>query len=327
MQNIPSTHQKVDKFDYKYPIKRLFTTRFEGGVVLQADYSALEMRILGLRASDPGMTEAFLEGKDIHKNTASIMQGKPEDTISSDEREDAKTIAFGLIYGKQTFSLANDMGVTPDEAEVLVNKFFAGKPAVRGFIEYAHEFLEKNGYVETMNGHRRILRDVWGNKMAKSEALRQSVNTIIQGTGAYLTNYSVALIYEYLKEYNKKSMLVATVHDSIVVDVHPDEIEEVTQVVKYIMENVPAEFLYTNLNGQRVRYPIEADIEIGHNYNDLVDYDPEEYKTFKTPEGYIKYHRDIKLLIDHKESGKITEEQLDEAIQIIENQKAHYQHM
>ena len=122
-------------------------------------------------------------------------------------------------------------------------------------------------------------------------------------------------------------MLVATVHDSIVVDVHPDEIEEVAQVVKYIMENVPAEFLYTTLNGQRVRYPIEADVEIGHNYNDLVDYDAEDFKTFNSPTGYIKYRRDIKLLIDHEESGKITEEQLDEAIQIIENQKAHYQHM
>lgn len=327
MQNLASSHQNVDKFDYHYPIKRLFTTRFDGGVILQADYSALEMRILGLRANDPGMTEAFLQGKDIHKNTASIMQGKPEEEISSDERQAAKAVAFGLVYGKQSFSLAGDLGVTPDEAEVLVNKFFAGKPAVRGFIEYAHEFLEKNGYVETMNGHRRIIHDVWGNKASKNEALRQSVNTIIQGTGAYLTNYSVALIYEYLKEYNKKSMLVATVHDSIVVDVHPDEIEEVTQVVKYLMENVPAEFLYTTVNGQRVRYPIEADVEIGHNYNDLVDYEEEDFKTFNSPTGYIKYRRDIKLLIDHKESGKITEEQLEEAIQIIENQKAHYQHM
>ena len=325
LQNIPSSHQNVDKFDYQYPIKRIFTTRFEGGAILQADYSALEMRVLGLIARDPGMTEAFLEGKDLHKNTASIVFGKPEEEITKDERSASKSIAFGIVYGEQPFSLAPKLGISVPEAEELFEKFFKEKPQIKQFIEDTHRFLDDNGFVETMQGHRRILRDVWGNKQAKSGAYRQSVNTIIQGTGAYLTNFSVVLIQDYLRTRNKKSKLVATVHDSIVIDMHPDEIEEITEITKLIMENLPVDFLNFEWKGQQMRYPITADVEIGSSYKDLVDYDPEEYKNFNSAHGYIRYYKDLATVQDNYESGVLTEEQYKEAVGIIESQENVYQ--
>ena len=324
LQNIPKSHQEVDKFDYKYPIKRIFTSRFDGGAILQADYSALEMRILGLIAKDPGMTEAFLEGKDLHKNTASIVFGKPEEEISKDERDASKSIAFGIIYGEQPFSLAPKLGISVPEAEELFDKFFKEKPQIKQFIEDTHKFLDDNGFVETMQGHRRILRDVWGNKQAKSGAYRQSVNTIIQGTGAYLTNFSVILIQDYLRTRNKESKLVATVHDSIVIDMHPDEIEEITQITKLIMENLPIDFLNFERGGQVIRYPITADVEIGSSYKDLVDYDPELFKQFRTAKGYINYLKDKSTLQDYFASKKINEEQLEEGIRIIDSQLEAY---
>lgn len=175
-----------------------------------------------------------------------------------------------------------------------------------------------------MQGHRRILRDVWGNKQAKSGAYRQSVNTIIQGTGAYLTNFSVILIQDYLRTRNKESKLVATVHDSIVIDMHPDEIEEITQITKLIMENLPIDFLNFEWKGQVLRYPITADVEIGSSYKDLVDYDPELFKQFRTAKGYINYLKDKATLQDYFESKKINEEQLEEGIRIIDSQLEAY---
>jgi len=175
-----------------------------------------------------------------------------------------------------------------------------------------------------MQGHRRILRDVWGNKQAKSGAYRQSVNTIIQGTGAYLTNFSVVLIQDYLRTRKKKSKLVATVHDSIVIDIHPDEIEEITEITKLIMENLPVDFLNFEWKGQQIRYPITADVEIGSSYKDLVDYDPELFKQFNSAKGYIKYLKDKSVLEDHFVSGKLTEEQYEEGIRIVDSQLEAY---
>lgn len=177
-QNIPSSHQHVTKFDYKYPIKRAFVSRFNGGALMQADYSALEMRILGLRAMDEGMTEAFIADKDLHKNTASIVFGKPEEEVTKDERQASKAVSFGLAYGKSVASQAVELGISEAEAQDIFDKFFATKPNIKEFIENTHKFVEDNGYVETMQGHRRILRDVWGDRSAKSSAMRQSVNTI-----------------------------------------------------------------------------------------------------------------------------------------------------
>lgn len=327
LQNIPRSHQDVRKFDYTYPIKRLFVSRFEGGAIAQLDYSALEMRILGLRASDPSMTKSFLADEDMHVETASNAYGKPKDSITKDERQSAKAIAFGLVYGKGVNSQAEELGLSVDETQKIIDGFFASKPAVKQFIDATHAFLEQYGYVETMQGHRRILNGVWGDKTAKSDAFRQSVNTVIQGTGAYLTNLALVLIDDYLMQYNKRSRLVATVHDSIVLDMPPEEVLEVTTVSKFIMENLPIDFLFIDWEGQKLRYPIKADAEIGTTYKDVVGFDAELFKQFKSVKGYTQYYKDLSKFEDYEASGLITKEQRDQGIEMVNDQIDYYKNL
>lgn len=318
LQNIPSSHQNVKAFDYDYPIKRIFVSRFEGGAIAQLDYSALEMRVLALIAKDENMTQAFLENKDTHKNTASIVFGKPEEEVTKDERQASKKVAFGISYGQGTPALAEELNISNKEAEEIYNKFLANKPKIRHFIEDTHAFVEANGYVETLQGHRRILRDVWGDQQTKAGALRQSVNTIIQGTGAYLTNLAVVMIGDYLEQQGKRSKLVATVHDSIVLDMPHEEIAEVASVAKFIMENLPIDFLMIPWEGKTIRFPVTADAEIGTSYKDVVDFDAELFKQFKSVYGYTKYHKDLGKFDDYEASKLITAEQRDEGQAMIE---------
>lgn len=284
----------------------------------QIDYSALEMRILALIAEDENMTEGFIEGKDTHKNTASIVFGKPESEITKDERQASKAVAFGISYGQGTPALAEKLGISNGEAEVIYNKFLDNKPKIKVFIENTHNFIEANGYVETLQGHRRILRDVWGDQQTKAGALRQSVNTIIQGTGAYLTNLAIIMINDYLLSHNKRSKLVATVHDSIVLDMPPEEIVEVVSVSKFIMENLPIDFLEIPWKDSKIRFPVTADAEIGTSYKDLVDFDEELFPQFNSVYGYTKYFKDIGKFDDYSATGLITEAQRDEGIAMVE---------
>lgn len=192
------------------------------------------------------------------------------------------------------------------------------------FIEETHKAIEENGYVETLQGHRRILRDVWGDQQTKAGALRQSVNTIIQGTGAYLTNLAVIMINDYLLSKNKKSKLVATVHDSIVIDMPHEEVAEVVSVSKFIMENLPIDFLMVPWEGETIRFPVTADAEIGTSYKDVVDFDAELFAQFNSVEGYTTYHKDIGKFKDYEATGLITKEQRDEGIAMVESNLGSY---
>ena len=135
------------------------------------------MRILGLRTMDPAMTKAYLDGEDIHKSTAALAFNTTYDEVTKDERQAAKAVSFGLIYGKSTASQAMELNISLSEAEDIVNKYFSTKPTVKQFIEDTHTYLEQNGFVSTMQGHKRQLKGIW-TKDKRSDALRQSVNTI-----------------------------------------------------------------------------------------------------------------------------------------------------
>lgn len=323
IQQISTTSSDVKKFDYKYPVKRIFKSRFKNGIILNADYSALEIRILGLAARDEVMTDSFFKGEDAHKNTASIVFEKPISEVTADERQASKAISFGLIYGKENYTMAQDLEISNEEADEMVNRYFSNKPAVRDFIENTKKGLEKNGYVETLQGHRRLLNEVFGDKISYNDAMRQSVNTVIQGTGAFLTNTSIVYINEMLK--NMKSKLIATVHDSVLLDVHPDEIYEVAPKVKYIMENLPIPFLQIEWEGKLVQYPITSDIEIGESYEDVFEYNKEEFSKFKTVHGFTEYKKAEKYIIDSFECNYITEEEKDKKLKELEaNVESYY---
>lgn len=326
LQQLPRSTGDVTRFDYKYPIKRMFTTRFEGGALIQLDYSSLESRILALAAQDEEMTQAFLDGADIHSETASLVFNIPVEDVTADQRDSAKSTTFGIAYGETPFSYFAKHGMTLQEAEKLFDDYFRNKPKIKQFIDETHAWVKKVGYVETLHGFRRNLRDVYSQDKSKQNgALRQSVNTKIQGSGAFLTNSSVILIQKFIEERNLRSKMVLTVHDSIVIDSPPEEIHIIAAAGKYIMENLPIDWLFIDWKGERIRYPIEADVEVGINYNDMVDYDKDDLNSFNKVENYCKYHLSLKRVKDYKETGLIDEDKFEELTAAIKAKKAEYQ--
>lgn len=326
LQQMPRKTGDPTRFDYKHPIKRMFVTSFIGGALLQLDYSSLESRILGLAAMDEEMTQAFLDGKDLHIETATFVYGVTADQVTKDMRSMAKAVTFGLAYGETPFSFAPKQNMTVEEAEVVFDKYFKNKPRVKEFIDKTHEQVLRDGYVECLQGFRRNLREVYSqDKSKRNAALRQSVNTIIQGSGAFLTNNSVIHINKFIEKHNLRSKVVLTVHDSIVIDCPPEEIHLIAKAAKYIMENLPIDWLFIDWKGERLRYPIAADVEIGANYNDMVEYDMEEINTFASIKGYCKYIKDLDKIKDYKNSKLITEEKYEELKAAIEAKKNIYQ--
>lgn len=325
-QNLPSKTTKVNQFDYKNPIKRAFQTRFDNGGLIQLDYSSLEMRIIALYTQDKEMTKSFFDGDDIHKATASIMHNVPTDEVTAEQRQQAKSVNFGLAYGESPFSFAGKNDMTVEEAESIFDQYYSTKPKVKGSIDDVHDFVTKHGYVETMQGHRRNLKGAQTSDLKiKNEAFRQSFNTIIQGTGGYLTNMSLTYIDDYLTKYNMKSKIIATVHDSILIDSPKEEIDNIIKISKYIMENLPFDFLKIQWEGKEVPFPVKADAEVGLTYNDVVEYDSEEFKTFNSVKGYSDYHNALDKIQHTFETGLITEEQRDQIQEKVKSQKEIYQ--
>ena len=225
-----------------------------------------------------------------------------------------------LVYGKGTPALAEDLGESEAEAQAKIDKFFASKPHVEAFINGTHEFVKQNGYVETAIGFRRSLEGINSTEFGtKSQAERQSVNTIIQGTGASLTNTALFLICDYLRVHHLKSKLALTVHDSVLIDCSPDELPEVPQAVLTIMTNLPFKWLFMQHEGKLIRYPIDAEMEIGNNYNDMVDYDPEDATKFPSLDSYIKYYNTLNQLSDLYESKELAEDKYKVAKEKLEN--------
>lgn len=326
LQNQPAHITDVNNFLYKYPIKRQFESRFSGGVVFNCDYSNLELRILGLLSEDPNMYETFITGKDIHKATASGAFNVPYDEVLPDQRQAAKRVSFGIIYGIGAQGLSKQIGCSEERAQEFMDKYLDSKPAVRGMINTTNDFGLKHGYVETMPGFRRYIFEMFSkNKYDISAGIRKCNNTRIQGSGAFLTNSSLIYIEKYLMSHNLKSKVALTVHDSVFGDVYPTEIKQVLYMVKYIMTHLPLKWLFIDKDGKRVRYPIDAEMQIGLNYNDLVSYDPKDFETFNSPKGYIQYYLDQSKLDDQFDSKVINEDTLNEKKQLIIDRKGEYQ--
>ena len=326
LQNIPRKTGDVHRFDYHNPIKRMFTTSFPGGALLQMDYSSLESRILALAAYDEQMIQAFLDGKDVHRDTASLIHNILIEEVTDDQRSSAKSTVFGISYGESPFSYHSKHGMTLEQAEKLFSDFFKSKPKIKDYIDDTHELVKQEGEVPCLQGFKRSLRDIYSqDKSKRNGALRQSVNTRIQGSGAFLTNTSVIYIHKFIKQNNMRSRIILTVHDSIVLDCPKEEVHIMAKVAKHVMENLPIDWLFIEWEGKRMRFPIVADAEIGVNYNDMVDYDLEEMNTFNSVAGYCKFKLDLKKVKNYRESKVIDEAKEKEMKAAIEASKPSYQ--
>jgi DNA polymerase-1 len=210
-----------------------------GKVIVSADYSQIELRIMAHLSQDAGLLNAFKLGLDIHRATAAEVFGVELDQVTSDQRRTAKVINFGLIYGMSAFGLAQNLGIEPSAARSYIERYFARYPGVKAYMEATREKAHAQGFVETAFGRRLWLPDITSSKApVRAGAERAAINAPMQGTAADLIKLAMIRVQAWLEEKKMKSLLVLQVHDELVLEVPEDEVEIVKATLPTLMQEV-----------------------------------------------------------------------------------------
>lgn len=250
LQNIPIRTEKGRE------IRKAFVPRNEEYVLLSADYSQIELRIIAELSKDAGMMEAFINGQDIHSATASKVYGISIAEVTSDMRRNAKMVNFGIIYGISAFGLSQRLGIPRKEAAEIINQYFAKYPDVKRYMDDSIDFARKQGYVETMLGRKRHLVDInSSNAVVRGYAERNAINSPIQGTAADMIKIAMINIHHEFKQHSFKSKMLLQVHDELVFDAHKDEIDIIRPIIENHMRNAII-----------MKVPVEVEIGIGKNW-------------------------------------------------------------
>ena len=232
LQNIPVRTDKGRE------IRKAFVPRDKNHILLAADYSQIELRIITHLSGDPAMSEAFREGLDIHAATAARVYKVPIDKVTKDMRRHAKAVNFGIIYGMSAFGLAERLGISRSEAASIIENYFKEYIGIQQYIKNNIEFARQHGYVETMLGRRRYLRDInASNSVVRNFAERNAVNAPIQGSSADMIKIAMSNIYKAMNDKQLQSKMILQVHDELVFDACLDELEILKEIVNDKMVN------------------------------------------------------------------------------------------
>ncbi len=208
-----------------------------GWVLLDADYSQIELRVVAALAGDPVLLGAFERGEDIHRRTAAEVNGLSMEEVSSDQRSAAKAVNFGLLYGQGAFALAASLGITQKEAKAFIEKYFERMPKVAAWIEGTKERALSEGLVRTHWGRIRRIEDLLNpNKQFQAGALREAVNTVVQGTAADLMRRAMVRLHRTLQSEGLQARLLLQVHDELLVEAPPEEVAKATELLRDAME-------------------------------------------------------------------------------------------
>ena len=251
LQNIPIRTERGRE------IRRAFVARDADHLLLAADYSQIELRIIASLAHDRHMLEAFAQGFDIHAATAAKIYHLPMEEVTKDQRRNAKSVNFGIVYGISAFGLSEQLGIPRKEAAALIEEYFAQYPDIAAFIEQSKAFARNHGYAQTLLGRRRYLPDINSrNASARSFAERNAVNMPIQGTSADMIKLAMVRIHQELVRRQLRTKMILQVHDELVFDLYRPEEEEVRALVTSAMQNA------LPLEGIR----IDVGIDVGDNW-------------------------------------------------------------
>ena len=232
LQNIPIRNAEGRE------IRKAFIPENDNNVFLSADYSQIELRIIAALSKDQEMIKAFREEKDIHSITAANIYGLKPDEVELDMRRKAKTANFGIIYGISAFGLSQRLNIPRSEAKELIDGYFESFPGVKAFMNQAIEDARNLGYVKTIMGRKRYLKDInSANAVVRGVAERNAINAPIQGSAADVIKIAMINIYKKFKEQSLNSKMILQVHDELNFDVYKPELEQVKQIVKTEMEN------------------------------------------------------------------------------------------
>ncbi|MFD0760565.1 DNA polymerase I [Lutibacter aestuarii] len=232
LQNIPIRTERGRQ------VRKAFVPRDKNYLLVAADYSQIELRIIAALSGDESMIESFKRGEDIHAATAAKVFGVPLSEVTRTQRGDAKAVNFGIIYGQGAFTLAQQLNKSRTEAKELIDNYYKTFPKLKQFIANQVAIARKNGYVETILNRRRYLKNINSqNAIVRSADERNAVNAPIQGSAADIIKLAMIGIYQFLNEGNYKTKMLLQVHDELVFDMHIDELETLKPIIKQKMEN------------------------------------------------------------------------------------------
>ena len=250
LQNIPIRSVRGQQ------IRKAFIARDENYTLLSADYSQIELRIIAALSGEENMILAFKNNEDIHKSTAAKVFNVPLEEVTKEQRSNAKTVNFGIIYGVSAFGLSNQTSLSRKESADLIDAYYKTYPKLKSYMQDQVDFARENGYVQTVLGRRRYLKDInSANMMVKSGAERNAVNAPIQGSAADIIKIAMINIYKKLSSENWKSKMLLQVHDELVFDVHNSELEKIQPMIKYEMENA-----------FKMDVPLDVELGMGKNW-------------------------------------------------------------
>ncbi|WP_312973757.1 DNA polymerase I [Atlantibacter sp.] len=231
LQNIPVRNEEGRR------IRQAFIAP-EDYVIVSADYSQIELRIMAHLSRDKGLLSAFAEGKDIHRATAAEVFGLPLESVSGEQRRSAKAINFGLIYGMSAFGLSRQLNIPRKESQKYMDLYFERYPGVRDYMERTRQQAKEQGYVETLDGRRLYLPDIKSSNAARrAGAERAAINAPMQGTAADIIKRAMIAVDAWLEKEQPRVKLIMQVHDELVFEVHKDDVEAVSEKIHELMEN------------------------------------------------------------------------------------------
>ena len=237
LQNIPIRTERGKQ------IRKAFIARDENYTLLAADYSQIELRIIAALSGEENMIKAFQNGEDIHRSTAAKVFNVALEEVTKEQRSHAKTVNFGIIYGVSAFGLSNQTNLSRSESAALIDAYYKTYPRLKAYIQEQIDFARNNGYVQTVLGRRRYLKDInSANAVVRGGAERNAVNAPIQGSAADIIKIAMINIHKKLKEKNPdgsgwQSKMLLQVHDELVFDVHNSELEKIKPLIQQEMEN------------------------------------------------------------------------------------------
>ena len=249
LQNIPA------RSEYSKLIRKAFIPDSDS-VILSSDYSQVELRIFAHMSHEDNLIQAFVNNQDIHTKTASDIFNVPINEVTKDMRRNAKAVNFGILYGISSFGLSEDLGIDINKAKEFIDNYLASYPGILKYMEDAKANAYKNGYVKTLMNRKRIIEELKNkNYLIRSSGERMALNTPIQGTAADILKKAMVEIYEEFEKRGLKSKMLIQVHDELVFNVLNNELDEVSEIVKNIMENTI-----------KLSVPLKVDIEVGNNW-------------------------------------------------------------
>ncbi|MBD1427807.1 DNA polymerase I [Sphingobacterium arenae] len=250
LQNIPIRTERGRE------VRKAFIPRKEGNVLVSADYSQIELRLMASLSEDKNMLDAFEAGHDIHRATAARVYGIPLEEVTADQRRNAKAVNFGIIYGQSAFGLSQSLSIPRKDAAAIIDQYFSQYTGIQEYMRKAIEFAKEHGYVETILKRRRYLRDInSANMTVRGFAERNAINAPIQGSAADLIKIAMINIQQDLVENGLTSKMIMQVHDELVFDVPEAEVEQLSAIISERMKNAI-----------ELQVPIEVETGAGNNW-------------------------------------------------------------